>query len=148
MITGQKLVEIRESRKLDQESLNLLYNEATKAKQFSYSPYSKFRVGAALLAEDGKIYTGCNVENASYGGTICAERTAFLKAVSEGSTKFLAIAVVTDKEACVSPCGLCRQFMVEFGKDLIVIQCSNTGKMLILDLGKDLLPFSFGPEDM
>ena len=148
MIEGEKLSKIKATRVLDEESLNLLYTEALKAKQNSYSPYSKFRVGAALLAENGRVFTGCNVENASYGGTICAERTAVVRAVSEGCTKFIAIAVVTDKEACVSPCGLCRQFMVEFGKNLIVVQCSNSGKMLILELGKDLLPLSFGPEDL
>ncbi|KAI8608417.1 cytidine deaminase-like protein [Chytriomyces sp. MP71] len=94
---------------------------AMSAKTHSYSPYSKFPVGAAALAEDGTVYLGCNVENASYGGAICAERTAFVKAVSEGQRSFVAVAVVTNLRSFASPCGFCRQFMVEFGKNLQVI---------------------------
>ncbi|KAI9204964.1 cytidine deaminase-like protein [Polychytrium aggregatum] len=97
-----------------------LAGQAQQAKAHSYSPYSKFRVGAALLAKSGRIYSGCNVENASYGGCICAERTAFVKAVSEGEREFVAIFISSDLEDFISPCGMCRQFMVEFGKGLKV----------------------------
>ncbi|KAJ8331645.1 hypothetical protein BDV3_000319 [Batrachochytrium dendrobatidis] len=121
---------------------------ATQAKEMSYSPYSKFRVGAALLAPTGEVFLGCNVENASYGGTICAERTAFVKAVSEGHKKFLAIAVITDKEAAISPCGFCRQFMVEFGKHIQVYQFSASFDKVEIKSLKELLPDSFGPEDL
>ncbi|KAI8812126.1 cytidine deaminase-like protein [Cladochytrium replicatum] len=117
------------------------------AKQHSYSPYSKFRVGAALLTKTGKIYLGVNVENASYGGTICAERTAFVKAVSDGEKQFLAVAVGTDVDECVAPCGMCRQFMVEFGKKIQVLETTERGKIEILTL-EQLLPGSFGPDDL
>ena len=87
---------------------------AIEARQQSYSPYSNFAVGAALLCEDGTIYKGCNIENASYGLTNCAERTAIFKAISEGHRKFKALAVVADTEGPCSPCGACRQVMKEF----------------------------------
>ncbi|KAG2214351.1 hypothetical protein INT47_000907 [Mucor saturninus] len=90
------------------EERSELFVAAAKAKETSYSPYSKFRVGAALLAEDGTIFKGCNVENASYGAAICAERTAFVKAVSEGQSKFRALAVTSDQTEFISPCGICR----------------------------------------
>ena len=92
---------------------------ALEARRKAYAPYSNFLVGAALLAGDGTIYTGCNVENTSFGLSICAERTAICKAVSEGRQKFNAIAVAATPLA--SPCGACRQFIVEFGKDILVI---------------------------
>ena len=97
---------------------------AIKARKMAYAKYSEFAVGAALLAEDGRVFTGCNVENASYGLAICAERTAICKAVSEGCRKFTAIAVAAvppDAVPHVSPCGACRQFIVEFGQDIDVI---------------------------
>ncbi len=90
-----------------------LYAMAQEAMQKAYAPYSKFCVGAALLAKNGKVYTGVNVENASFGATICAERTAFVKAVSEGERDFVAIAIVSSAGAAM-PCGICRQFMTEF----------------------------------
>ncbi|KAJ3222771.1 hypothetical protein HK099_001939 [Clydaea vesicula] len=132
---------------LSKETQDRLCSEAQKAKQNSYSPYSKFRVGAALLTKSNKIYTGCNVENASYGGTICAERTAFVKAVSEGEKTFIAIAIAADPEEFVSPCGFCRQFMREFGTELIVYFTTPSGKSEVHTL-KELLPFSFGPENL
>jgi cytidine deaminase len=104
-------------------------------------------VGAALLTKSGEIFTGCNVENASYGGAICAERTAFVKAVSEGEKDFVAIAITSDQPTFIFPCGFCRQFMVEFNKQLQVILVSSTGdtkKYLLCDL----LPHSFGPQDL
>lgn len=117
---------------MDKNTLESLLKHAKSARNNSYSPYSGFRVGAALLAASGNIYSGTNVvaelinqENASYGGAICAERSAFVAAVSAGERKFVAIAIVTDKEKSISPCGMCRQFMVEFGKDLKVIKYST-----------------------
>ncbi|MBX9830995.1 cytidine deaminase [Candidatus Babeliales bacterium] len=99
----------------------MLLNKAKEAQQKAYAPYSKFHVGAALLAKNGSIYTGCNVENASYGAAICAERTAFVKAISEGQTSFEAIAIVASHNKHTYPCGICRQFMAEFGLDLKII---------------------------
>jgi cytidine deaminase len=93
----------------------------------AWSPYSGFRVGAALQAEDGTVYTGCNVENASLGLTICAERTAAVKAVSLGQTRFVAIAVVTEADGPLQPCGACRQFLAEFAPDLRVLTAGRAG---------------------
>lgn len=92
---------------------NDLLKIAHEQLEFSYSPYSKFRVGAALMAKSGKVYTGCNIENASFSPTVCAERTAFFKAISEGEREFEAIAIVGGDSECM-PCGVCRQVMVEF----------------------------------
>lgn len=118
-----------------------LYKTALAAAENAYAPFSKFKVGAALMAESGKIYTGVNVENSSYGGTICAERTAFVKAVSEGERKFKAIAIaVSDGE--VLPCGICRQFMYEFEPELDVITGVNEENLRVQNLN-DLLPDGF-----
>lgn len=97
-----------------------LYLKARSIRQFAYAPYSGYQVGAALHCTDGTIYTGVNVENASYGATICAERTAFGKAISEGKREFDAIAICSS-EGTSWPCGICRQFMAEFAPDLMVI---------------------------
>lgn len=97
-----------------------LFDLAVKAMENAYVPFSKFPVGAALLTEDGKVFTGCNVEGSSYGNTICAERTACVKAISEGYRNFVALAVVCG-EGRVTPCGICRQFLYEFQPDLRVI---------------------------
>lgn len=115
---------------------------AIKAKANAYAPYSKFRVGAALLTKSGEIFTGCNVENASYGLTNCAERTAIFKAVSEGHQDFVALALVTDLEEYASPCGACRQVMVEFGQDYDVVMGTAAGQYWIKTSG-ELLPYSF-----
>ncbi|KAI8905232.1 cytidine deaminase, partial [Gorgonomyces haynaldii] len=115
-------------------NIEQLRQEAIAAREFSYSPYSKFRVGCALLGKSGKIYRGCNVENASYGGTICAERTAVLKAVSEGERSFAACAVITDKTDTIPPCGFCRQFLREFGKDLPIYMFSTEGHYTLMTL--------------
>lgn len=122
---------------------------AEEAKEYAHSPYSKFKVGAALLTKSGKVYTGCNIECASFGGTNCAERTAIFKAVSEGEREFEKIAVASSKEDETFPCGICRQVMAEFSKDLIVI-LGDTQKGIVKEyrLSKDLLPNSFLPEDL
>ena len=119
---------------------------AYEATENSYAPYSNFKVGAALLTEEGKVFTGCNVECASFGGTNCAERTAVFKAVSEGYKNYIAIAVVSASEKFTYPCGICRQVLNEFAPDIDVI-LDNQGKMQVINL-KDLLPYSFGPVDL
>ncbi|MEE0420156.1 MAG: cytidine deaminase [Lachnospiraceae bacterium] len=124
-----------------------LYKEAVRAREQSYSPYSGFQVGAALLGRTGKIYHGCNIENASYSPTNCAERTAFFKAISEGEREFEAIAVAGGRaggelQSC-PPCGVCRQVMAEFcGPDFLVILGDAQGNIEEYTLG-ELLPESF-----
>lgn len=102
-----------------------LVEEALRARERAYAPYSKFRVGATLLAEDGSIYTGCNVENASYGATCCAERVAIFSAVADGKRSFKAIAVVSDHKGFTFPCGICRQVMLEFDIPTVIVADSN-----------------------
>ncbi len=119
-----------------------LIEEARKAKEKAYAEYSKFKVGAALLTKSGKIFTGVNVENASYGLTVCAERVAVFKAVSEGEREFLAIAVVSDSQEITPPCGACRQVLFEFSEDMDVIMANKDGKYEIMKL-KDLMPKGF-----
>ena len=114
---------------------------AIKARENAYSPYSHFAVGAALLCEDGTLFEGCNIENASYGLTNCAERTAIFKAVSEGHTKFKALAVVADTEGPCAPCGACRQVMAEF-KIPLIIMGNLMGNISIVNI-EELLTFSF-----
>ena len=116
---------------------------ATKAAQRNaHAPYSKFRVGAALLTKSGKVYTGVNVENASYGLTNCAERVAVGKAVSEGHRKFQAIAVVAPS-AALSPCGACRQVLAEFGECVVICADSRNTRRLRIHLLSELLPHTF-----
>ena len=122
-----------------------LIAKAMEAREKAHAPYSQFAVGAALLAKSGRVYTGCNVENASYGLSICAERTAVFKAVSEGERDFEAIAVVTDKG--VTPCGACRQVLMEFGEDIQVIAANEAGGYRVFDL-QELLPEAFTPEHL
>lgn len=119
-----------------------LIEHSIQAKKFSYSPYSKFPVGAALLTSGNKIYTGTNIECASYSLCICAERVAFSKAVSEGEKKFTAIAISSGKKTYIPPCGACRQFMLEFEKDLDVILVISKSDFKIKKLS-DLIPESF-----
>lgn len=124
---------------------NDLIAKAMKAREQAYAPYSHFTVGAALLARSGRVYTGCNVENASYGLSVCAERVAVFKAVSEGERDFEALAVVTEKG--VTPCGACRQVLMEFGDDIQVIVADVTGRYQVLSL-QELLPEAFTPEHL
>ncbi len=119
---------------------------AIKARENAYSPYSYFAVGAALLCEDGTLFEGCNIENASYGLTNCAERTAIFKAVSEGYIKFKALAVVADTEGPCAPCGACRQVMAEF-KIPLIIMGNLMGNIKIVTI-EELLPFSFSECDV
>ncbi|GBC82372.1 Cytidine deaminase [bacterium HR10] len=119
-----------------------LIERATAARALAYAPYSEFAVGAAVLTADGRVFTGCNIENASYGLTICAERVALFKAVSEGARAFHRLAIVADTEALVSPCGACRQVLWEFAPDLLIISANLKGRMRMRPL-RDLLPEPF-----
>lgn len=116
---------------------------AIDAARHAYAPYSNYPVGAALLAADGQVYTGCNVENAAYPATICAERTALVKAVSEGQRRFTAVAVATRSGG--APCGLCRQMLYEFAPDLTVHIADFDGRLLHTAALGDLLALGFGP---
>ena len=119
-----------------------LIARAREAMTYSYSPYSHFKVGAALLCRDGRVFTGCNVENASYGASNCAERTALFKAVSEGAREFTAIAITAEKSA-PWPCGICRQALYEFAPDLrVIVAWGDNRDESTLPL---LLPHGFGP---
>ena len=129
-----------------------LYNWAVKAMEYSYSPYSDCRVGAALLCKNGRVFTGTNIENAAFGPTVCAERVAVFKAVSEGERAFEKIAVVGGKNGIINgifaPCGVCRQVLREFCADdfeLLLGETEDDFKKVTL---KDLLPLSFSPEDV
>ncbi len=120
---------------------------ARDARERAYAPYSHFPVGAALLGRSGRVYTGCNVENASYPAGICAERCAVAKAVSEGEREFLAIAVVGDTDGPCAPCGICRQVLVEFGLGMLVIMANLKGDVRAL-AACELLPGAFTGADM
>ena len=115
---------------------------AKKAAERSYSPYSHFPVGAALECADGSVFTGCNVENAAYGDTICAERTAAVKAVSEGRRDFRRIAIWGDSRDYCYPCGSCRQFLQEINRDLIVVVGRGDGAFRRLTLA-EMMPYTF-----
>lgn len=126
-----------------------LINAAIEAREQAYVPYSNFKVGAAVLAEDGKIYSGCNIENASYGATNCAERTAIFKAISEGNRVIKAVAVIGDTENFTFPCGICRQVIGEFAenKDIKIYIVKNHIEYLEKTLD-EILPGAFGKEDL
>ena len=138
---------------MDKKRVEEMIDLAIRQMEFSYVPYSHFHVGAALLSRSGKIYTGCNIENAAYTPTNCAERTAFFKAVSEGVKEFDAICVVGGKEGILteyaSPCGVCRQVMMEFcdPDTFQVILAVSREKYEIFSL-RELLPMGFGPANL
>ena len=111
-------------------------------RQKAYVPYSKYQVGAAILCKDGSVYTGCNVENASYGMTICGERTALVKAVSEGNKDFDMLAVISNSDEYCMPCGACRQMLDEFAPDLTILCAKANGEYKEFTM-KELLPYSF-----
>ena len=119
-----------------------LIAEAQQARQRAYAPYSRFRVGAAVLTSENEIFTGCNVENASFGLTVCAERVAVFNAVNAGATKFVALAVVFDGEGYCRPCGACRQVIREFGEDIKIVMASRDGAYQVKSIS-ELLPDSF-----
>ena len=119
-----------------------LYDMGVEAMQKSYSPYSKYKVGAAVLTKCGKVFKGCNVENSSYGATICGERTAIVKAVSEGYRDFEAIAVCGSDDVPSFPCGICRQFIFEFGSDIRIIMLDENKQMITYKIS-ELLPKGF-----
>ena len=122
--------------------MDALIEAALRARENAHAPYSKFKVGAALEDETGRIHTGCNVENATYGLTVCAERVAVFKAISEGARKFQRIAVAADTDALTPPCGACRQILWEFCGDIEVILVNPRGKTETLRL-RDLFPRPF-----
>jgi len=128
---------------LANEERQSLINLAREARKFAYAPYSKYSVGAALRTKSGRIYTGANIENAAYPQTMCAERVAIFKAVSEGETEFEMIAVITDNGG--SPCGGCRQVMAEFGLNTIVLFADGDGNIKNEMTVSDLLPEAFTP---
>lgn len=124
-----------------------LINEARLAKKNSYSPYSNFRVGVALLGKSGIIYKGCNIENSSYSLTICAERTALFKAISEGERSFRAIAIASDAKNFISPCGACRQVILELAGNIDVVLITGNGKSKVLKMNT-LLPHPFNQKTL
>ncbi len=125
-----------------------LLADAIEARKNAYAPYSNFRVGAAVIAEDDSIYTGCNIENASYGATNCAERTAIFKAISEGHKGIKAIAVIGAENEYTYPCGICRQVIAEFStKDTKVIIGKNQNEYIVKTL-EEILPGAFTKKDL
>ena len=138
---------------MEKAEIQALIREAFEGQKFAYVPYSRFHVGAALRARDGRVFKGCNIENAGYTPTNCAERTALFKAVSEGVREFDAIAIVGSKAGekntlVTGPCGVCRQALYEFGgPKLTVIMAKDENDYIVTTLG-DLLPYGFGPANL
>ena len=126
---------------------NFLAQKAAEAKSVSFPPYSNFHVGAAILTEDGKIYSGGNIETSSYSLTICAERTAVFKAYSEGERKFKAVAIASDSPEFCPPCGSCRQVMLDLCGDIDVVMINHKKELKIMKLSQ-LLPFAFGDKEL
>ncbi|KAB2863989.1 MAG: cytidine deaminase [Anaerolineae bacterium] len=131
---------------LPSETIRQLIEQAKSVRQRAYAPYSHYYVGAALLGENGDIYTGCNVENAAYPVGICAERSAVVKAISEGCLAFQAVAVVTENGG--TPCGECRQVLNEFNPDMLVLIADADGTLLMQKPLRELLPEGFGPANL
>jgi cytidine deaminase len=127
---------------LSSETTQELLSSALRARDKAHAPYSKFAVGAAVLTENGEIFTGCNIENASYGATVCAERVAIFKAISAGHKSIKAIAVIADLPEPISPCGICRQVISEFGLDAIVVMANTKGKTNTSSM-TELFPHAF-----
>ena len=127
--------------------INELINKAKNAREHSYSPYSRFKVGAALKTKNEMVFTGCNIENSSYGLSICAEQEAIFKAISAGERDLDTIAVVTDSDKLTTPCGACRQVMWEFSKDMTVVVANLKGKKKEFKI-KELLAHPFGKDPL
>ena len=135
-------------KELKKEQISQLILQAMVARKKAYAPYSHYQVGAALLSAQERVYPGCNIENASYGATICAERVAFFRAIQEGERSFRAIAIVGGEEDYAYPCGMCRQVMREFcSEDFQIIVAKNTEEYQIYSFG-ELFPHGFGPEKL
>jgi cytidine deaminase len=130
------------SNAVNKDTTRKLVETAKKVREHAYAPYSDYKVGAAVLAASGKIYRGCNIENSSYGMTLCAERVALSSAVANGERKLVAIAIVTDDDPPATPCGACRQVLSEFRKDLIIIAANLSGQQVRFKLS-DLIPHPF-----
>ena len=130
--------------KLEQEQKIDLVKIASQVRKWAYTPYSNYKVGAAVLTDSGRIYDGVNIENAAFPVTICAERNAIFKAVSNGERKFQAIAIVTKDGGM--PCGSCRQVMAEFSPEMVVIVANDKGKITTEKKLSDLLPYAFGSD--
>ncbi len=124
-----------------------LVKHAQAARKRSHSPYSRFRVGAALLTRKGKIFTGCNIEVSSFGLTICAERTAIFKAISEGEKRFAAIAIATDEDSFTTPCGACRQVLMDLAGNIDFVMSKKNGEVRVMKMS-ELIPFPFGPKNL
>ncbi|MCX7013128.1 MAG: cytidine deaminase [Candidatus Sumerlaeota bacterium] len=133
---------------LHSETRTALLRRAAEVRRRAYAPYSGFRVGAALLAEDGRIFAGCNVENASYSLTVCAERNALFHAVAEGAARFQALAVAAECDSPAAPCGACRQALSEFAPDLEIVLGDAEGRERETLSLRDLLPRRFGPDSL
>lgn len=128
-------------------TLEKLVTHARRVSEHAYSPYSQFRVGAAIVTDDGEIFSGCNVENASYGLTICAERNAVFQMISKAHRKIVAMAVYTPTTEPVTPCGACRQVINEFGADALIICVCDAPQVLRMKMS-ELLPNAFGPANL
>ena len=136
-------------KEFTQQEIDRLLDKAQEARDHSYAPYSKYSVGAALLTADGRIYQGCNIENAGFTPTVCAERTAFFKAVYDGHRAFRAIAVIATGEEMGFPCGVCRQVMAEFcDSDFLIITSNADGSEIVTETLDQMLPHRFGPKDL
>lgn len=127
---------------IEKAKIKKLIKQARLAKKRAYCSYSKFKVGAAVLTSKGKIYVGCNIENSSYGLSVCAERVAIFNAIANGERKIVALCLVNDSPEWISPCGACRQVIYEFGKDVLVIMCNRKGKVK-KEVISSLLPDAF-----
>jgi cytidine deaminase len=127
---------------LDDDVRQQLLDQARRAREHAYAPYSRFTVGAAVLTAAGEVFSGCNVENASLGATICAERVAIFQAVAAGHRDLTALAVIADTPEPVAPCGLCRQVLAEFSLDCLVLMANIAGRIRLTTL-KELLPLAF-----
>jgi cytidine deaminase len=125
--------------------LDGLLAQARDAQSRAYAPYSGFRVGAALLSADGRVFVGANIENAAYSPSICAERAALPAAIVAGARELVAVAVVGDGHGPCTPCGVCRQVLFEFAPELVVLAAGTSGRVARYVLGRDLLPDGFGP---